>query len=56
MYRIQELYDGHWLVHDVVNTSYTLDDFIDIVEGLYMYNKRKKYRVFDYSNGLVVYK
>lgn len=55
MYKIQELCNNHWLAHEVVNINYTLDDFIDVVEGLYKYNKRRKYRVFDYCKGIVVY-
>lgn len=54
-YKIQELYDGHWLAHDVFNSSYRLKDFIDIIECLYFYNKRTKFRIFDYVEGNIVY-
>ena len=54
-FKIQELYEGHWLAHDVLNSTYKLKDFIYIVEGLYFYNKRTKFRVFDYELGKVVY-
>jgi hypothetical protein len=56
-FKIQELYEGHWLAYDVLNSTYKLKDFIHIVEDLYFYNKRRgcKYRVFDYELGKVVY-
>jgi hypothetical protein len=55
-FKIQELCEGHWLAHDVLNSTYKLKDFIHIVECLYFYNKRGcKYRVFDYELGKVVY-
>jgi hypothetical protein len=56
-FKIQELCDGHWLAHDMLNSTYKLKDLVYIVEGLYFYNKRRscKYRVFDYELGKVVY-
>jgi len=58
MYKVQELYEGHWLAHDNIG-NHNIDGLIELVEGFYKYNtktnRRGKYRVFDYSIGKVVY-
>ena len=49
-FKIQELCEGHWLSHDVLNSTYKLKDFIYIVEGLYFYNKRQYRFSFYFKN------